>query len=199
MLAEATHSRQLFAASLYFRSLAINPWTATLILIMLQDEPAELRPPEETAVYFQALKDNAQLLDLHSANDHWGRFEWEAGWCQRYYRKCHGMPLISDLHLLPPDEVIESQIQFNRLFDNWLQDQRFAKLYAFHRYTALAEENDKIYKSLTSMMQAKHHLSRHAIGDIRIQLGTIRDIVGWEAYYSGRWPSHVPLAGFEQR
>jgi len=170
----------------------ISPWSVALLLIMLPPCDDAGTPSTDTTVHFQALKDTAQLLELWPAVGNWGQYHTEVGWCQRHFRLCYGSPSLGDIHRLPPTPLIEARLEFNEQHESYLLDLRLARMYDGLAIDNRLAENRRLWHIWSLMRRARTENEPHAWAARRIALLELREMIGEDAYYSGRWGPWVP-------
>lgn len=171
----------------------MNPFTAALILVMLP--PCDDAIPASTdPVTFQALKDTAHLLDLWARPGHWGSdYASEVRWTQTAFRACHDAPHVGDVHRLPPLELIEARIAFSEAHECFLLDLSWQRFYDRERIDARMAETRRLRHAWELMRTARGINETWDLRRRREALKALREYVGPEAYFAGRWPEWVPV------
>mgnify|MGYP001574119320 FL=1 len=171
----------------------MNVWTAALILVLLPPDTPFVDPGEST-IHLQALKDTAHLLDLWSRDGPWGPYPTEVRWCQDAHRRVYGAPPLSDAQRLPPREVCIARVKFALDFQNHLEAIQGVNLQRWHEIECAIGEARDACELWTRFAEASD-VGCSSAGR-RSALRIIRDTIGGNAYYSGRWPCHVPIRVF---
>lgn len=168
-----------------------------LALITSPPEDAEaLATPEAWAVapLVQDLAVQWELLDLRERPHflaRWEEFATDLRLLQRRYEELHDAPPLSDADRLPPRSVSTDRIAFNRAYRSHLDGRRSLEP---HRLQMLEEAIAQ-----TDALCRVHDAARDARCEYfyctprRAALKRLRDQLGPEAYYAGRWPPHVPV------
>lgn len=100
-------------------------------------------------------------------------------------------PYLSEAKNLPSREMADDALSFNRAYqqDLWARD----RIDALHRHwiRGVMQENDKLYWVWNHIRNAQ---SGHNHVTLRRQaLKSLRELIGVQAYYSGRVPASVPM------
>lgn len=173
----------------------MNPWTAALLLVLLPPDTPLVDPGDTTPVHMQALKDTAQMLDLWSRDGPWGPYPTEVRWCQDALRRVWGAPPIQDAQRLPSHAVCLARAEFAREYLCHLEAIQGVNLQRWYAVEcAIGEARD----ACLLWMQFAQAVDRNcSASGRRTAMRDIRDTIGEEAYYSGRWPCHVPIRMFK--
>lgn len=107
-------------------------------------------------------------------------------------------PPVEDLLRFPSQAVCEQQLEANILHWGYL----CARLgMERHNHAALSEwkrESNQLFYDWLALKHA-HQANNRPGGSVRVQLGRLRDRIGFDAYYEGRMPPCMPLWRFTIR
>ena len=103
-------------------------------------------------------------------------------------------PPLCDLQRLPPAPVAREAIAFNRRCHRVLATRADTELHREQWWTDVLSETDQLYYVWDALADA--HNESQSIAFRRQSLGRLRELIGSEAYYSGRLPPSVPVWRF---
>ena len=160
-------------------------FTVALALLLapdLPDLPGQL-PPD----VYQAMKDQAELLDLYKRSGNWqADSAKELCWARAALRSTRGAPPSADVCWLPSTSFIESALSFNNQMLTHLAGRQATDDLLLMREEVLQLRN-------VWLMAGKARDNESDLSARRKALAAVRDAIGEEAYRAGRLPPWVPV------
>lgn len=114
------------------------------------------------------------------------------------HRELAGAPPLRDCLRFPPHASIEPQISFNRAHRDWLVGQREVEPYTTDQqlWQDWIDETDEIHAVLIRARNAQ--CDYWHVPQRREELGQLRELLGLDAFYSGRLPPAAPFGRFTE-
>ena len=160
-------------------------FTVALALLLapdLPDLPGQL-PPD----VYQAMKDQAELLDLYKRSGNWqADSAKELCWARAALRSTRGAPPSADVCWLPSGSFIEGALSFNR--------QMLTSIDARQPTDDLLLMRDEVLRLRNVWHTAgKARDNETDLSARRKALASLRETIGDEAYRIGQMPPWVPV------
>lgn len=158
---------------------------ALVLLLVLLPLPPEDLPPE-CPVASACLRDLAELLELWPPGEHWNGYRTELPWVQRWQRRAYNAPRLADVHRLPPAATARAYVEMNEAYRSWHKAQ------PEYRQDDMALEAAAWQHTFWTLAVEAANESDRCWASRRVKLAELRELLGWENYYAGRWPAFVP-------
>ena len=114
---------------------------------------------------------------------------------QRFHDLLDAPPL-SDCMRFPPRRFVSDLLTFNRNYRDQVEKCRVAGTNPDPQYDEILQETERLYQLWDVIRDCR--CDYYYITVRRQALKRARDMMGEEAYYSGRYPPHVPLWRFRR-
>jgi hypothetical protein len=114
----------------------------------------------------------------------------------RRYRDLADAPSLHDCLRFPDRATINDLLAFNRAYRQHIDVRQPVELVHWWELRAVLQETDQLYQIWDTVRDAR--CEYYYVTVRRQALKRMRDLLGDEAYYSGRLPPHVPLWRFQQ-
>jgi len=110
---------------------------------------------------------------------------------QNRHAQLQTAPPVADIQRFPGRELINDMIAFNRIFRDGVCKRMDLDAVHHEDLRDVLQETDHIHRVYSSLNDAQ--CERFSVTFRRQALAQLRNLLGPEAYYTGRLPPHVPL------
>ncbi len=169
------------------------------VLLYSGAEPApEWHPVLAPAV--QRLAVDMQLMDPRETRFlmvNPGDFAGDVYLIHNRHKEIGNAPFVEEAERFPPRELVNDFISFNRSYRHDLLERLAIDAIHGGDINAALAETEQLYRIWDAVRDAR--CDYYYVVVRRQSLLTLRELVGPEAFYSGRLPPHVPVWRFEER
>jgi hypothetical protein len=168
-----------------------------LVLFMIVSPIEPSVSPQAPPEAWQALKTISFHLEIVGPHENWASdFRSELRYVRHYARLLREAPPLMDCELLPPTWIAAEFCRFNEQYQCHLRGQRFVCSHRADDICATLRETRQLHLFWDSARCATS--STQAWAYRRRTLKDMRDLIGAEAFYSGRLPPSVPVWRFRE-
>lgn len=123
-------------------------------------------------------------------------FDADLALLQRRSRDLTDAPCLADGQRFPDRPTVNEMLAFNRCYRQYLNVRQSMELAHAWKYQAALQETDQLYEIWDIARDAR--CEYYYVSVRRQALRRLREMVGDEAYYTGRLPPHVPVWRFQK-
>ncbi len=171
-----------------------------MVLISGSQQPQWLERPDRFAQIGPALQHVAvqwELLDPREVRYVLGRPEdslSDLAIVQKRYQDLQGAPWLYDRLRFPDRQTVNEFLAFNRAYRRTIDVRQPLELHNWWQMRAALQETDRLYLVWDLVRDAQCHY--YYVSVRRNALKRLKEMIGDEAYYSGKLPPYVPLHHF---
>jgi len=168
-----------------------------LLILAVLAAPVPVREPVQPLAVLPLLQDLAVDLELMDpsersrllACDREFTTDFDLLW--KRWLSLRDAPPLHDCRRLPTEDMIQQMIDFNRAHLAWLRAQQELQPRRYWEIQDAVVETEQAYAVWDLMRDARRECYYLTVR--RRTLQTLREQLGYEAYYSGQYPPPVPL------
>jgi hypothetical protein len=175
----------------------MDPWTVALVLLLSPHAPElpQYQPPENgeqlpASAEFEAFRDVCHLMEIWRRADSWNDdYAGEVYWCRARWQQAQLSPPLEHSGQLPNEDDAWAKYQFANtqvhLLETWASVYPQRNLHLAIPEARRQRHAWQLIKTATNSCELK--CAR------RIAMMELGGLIGWQDFYAGRWPPHVPL------
>ncbi len=169
-------------------------WYVLFLIACPTDPQVSAQAPPQA---WQALKEISLALELVGPHENWASdFRSELRYVRYYWRLLRHAPRLADCGALPGNSVACEQCRFNEEYQCYLQTQQALFMHRTDELAEVLRETRQLHQAWDCLRRAS--ATNQAWAYRRRMLVELRDLVGVNAYYTGRMPPSVPLWRFKE-